>query len=502
MTPKTGLFERIEDYCFELLDAQEKIEFERELELNEELRDEVELHKNIQNAITETDVLDLKNKLETIQNENKPKNSINGSFELLDELTLFQKSNKDLDSEELIASFESLPKVHVYQHELTSNENIHHYYKEQNNNEESNGQEDVLDGFHTEGLDGLEEAVLETDVLNLREMLQHVSKSVEPQYSVSEIDNFLNDELSSDVLAEFELELAQNEDLLNEVNLHKDIESALEETGVMNLRGELRTIMESETSWNVSAQSIEDFIDGTLDDELLEDFNAELKENTDLIAELALREHISEAIAETDIQSLRAGLQAAQSDADRTDVNFIMMPRFEKGTRRIWRNSAAMIIVLIGLAGILNFGLQSPNHTYDEYFDSPTWASERSITDNLDKIQTAKIYYQAAEYQKVVDLLNSIAVPKNEAFVSEFYKGLSYQNMDSLENAITAYTKVIKHGNNLFVEEAEWYKSLCYVKMNKKAEAKFELLAVIDRKGYYESDAKAILRKLKYSFKR
>ena len=61
--------------------------------------------------------------------------------------------------------------------------------------------------------------------------------------------------------------------------------------------------------------------------------------------------------------------------------------------------------------------------------------------------------------------------------------------------------KVIDHGNNMFIEEAEWYKALCYLKMNKRAEAKKELLAVIDRKGHYEKDAKAILRKLRYSFK-
>ena len=47
MTPKTELFGRIEDYCLELLDAQETREFEKELEFNQDLREEVELHKDI-----------------------------------------------------------------------------------------------------------------------------------------------------------------------------------------------------------------------------------------------------------------------------------------------------------------------------------------------------------------------------------------------------------------------------------------------------------------------
>lgn len=501
MTPKAELFGRIEDYCLELLDAQEKLEFENELEFNEELRDEVELHKNIQAAITEMDVLNLKEKLENIQIENKPNSSINGSFELLNELALIQEVNEELAPEELIKSLESLPKVHVYQHERTSNENIHHYYKEQISSDVINGHEEDLNGFDMEGLEGLEEAVLELDILNLRETLQHVSKSIEPQFSVEDIDNFMNGEMEDDILAEFEAELDQNEDLQEELNLHMELESALAETEVMDLRSELRNIMEAETSWNVSEKSIEDFIDGILEEDLLEEFNAELKENTDLMAEVALREHINHAIAETDIQSLRSQLNAARTEADKTEVKSFVLPKFSKGSSRIWRNSAAMIIVLIGLAGILNTGMQSTENTYNKYFASPTWASERSVSSTIDNIQTAKVYFQAEEFQKVIEVLNNTEVAQNEAFVSDFYKGLSYQNMANFTEAIQAYSKVIDHGNNLYIEEAEWYKSLCYLKMNEKTEAKQELLAVIDRKGHYEKDAKAILRKLRYSFK-
>lgn len=501
MTPKTELFGRIEDYCLELLDAQETLEFEKELELNEELRDEVKLHKNIQAAVMELDILDLKGKLENIQIENKPDTSINGSFELLDEFTEIQEVTNELATEELINSFESLPKVHVYQHEIASKENIHQYYKEQTQGEGVNGHEEDLNGFDMEGLEGLEEAILETDILNFRETLQQVAKSVEPQYSVEEIDDYLNGELNDDILAEFEVEMDMNEDLDFEVNLHKEIEDAVNESGIMDLRSELRNIMDSETSWNVSEKSIEDFIDGILEEDLLDEFNTELNKNTDLMAEIKLREQINEAIAEDDILSLRAELGQARKDADKKEVKSIMMPRFEIGTTKFWRNSVAMIIVLVGLAGVLNTGMQSMDNTYDKFFESPTWASERSVSSNLDNIQMAKVYYQDAEYQKAIDLLNTVTTSQDDAFVSQFYKGLSYQNLNSYDSAIKEYSKVLNHGNNLFVEEAEWYKSLCYLKMNQKAEAKLELIAVIDRKGHYEKDAKAILRRLRYSFK-
>ncbi|MCK3685400.1 hypothetical protein [Maribellus sp. YY47] len=502
MTPKTELIGRIEDYCLDLMDAQQKIEFEKELEFAQELKEEVELHKNLQAAVLEMDVLNLKGKLQEIQEEAKSENHKNGSFALLEDLEEIHELTDELTFEELIDSFEALPKVHVYQHGKTSNENIHHFYKEQSENSvEVNGFDEELNGFDFEDMEGLEEAILEADIMNFRETLQQVAKSVEPQYSAEEIDEYLNGEMGDDILAEFEAEMKQNKQLRDEVNLHMELEAALGEFDVMQLRNEMSNIMEAETSWNVSESTIEDFIDGILEEDLLEEFGAELKENTDLMAEVALRENINAAIGEKDIISLRDRLTDARRGAEKQEVKSIVMPRFDVQSTRFWRNSVAMIIVLIGLAGILNTGMQSTERTYDKYFETPAWASERSLSSSLDAIQTAKIYFQQSEYDKVLGILENVNPQQDEAFVVQFYKGLSYQNLNQFDKAIQEYGKVINHGNNLFVEEAEWYKSLCYLKENKKSEARNELLAVIDRKGHYQKDAKAILRKLKYTFK-
>ncbi len=502
MTPKAEFFGRIEDYCLNLLDANEKQEFERELTTNEELREEVQLHKDIQAAVLELDVQNLKSTLNEIHKENVVTPKENGSFALLEELKEVEEMNDELTFEELINSFESLPKVHVYQHEKTLNENVHRFYEEQQNGVDVNGiEEEELNGFDMTDLEGLEEAVLETDILNLRDTLQQVAKSVEPQYSVEEIDSYLSGEMGDDILAEFEVEMKQNRSLLEEVSLHRDIEGAIEEFDIMSLRDEMRGIMDSETSWNVSEQNIEDFIDGILEEDLLEEFNAELKENTDLMAEVFLREQINSAVGEKDIQNLRAQLSDARNAAETKEVKSIVMPQFDLRSTRFWRNSVAMIVVLVGLAGVLRTNVNSVDNTYDKYFESPVWASERSATNSLDDIQTARLFYQNADYSKVVTVLDNASLAKNEMFVAHFYKALSYQNLNKLDKAITEYSKVIDDGDNMYIEEAEWYRSLCYLRLNKKSEAKKELLAVIDRKGYYENDAKAIIRKLKYSIK-
>lgn len=502
MTPKNEFFKRIENYCLDLLDAKEKAEFEKELTTNEELREELQLHRDIQNAVVELDVLTLRDTLDEIQKENVIPHPDTGSFVLDDELTKLEELNDDLTFEELIDSFESLPKVHVYQHKKSSNENIHRYYEEQQNGAEVNGMaDDDVNGVDVSEFDGLEEAVLESDIMNLRETIQQVAKSVDPQYSVQEIDSYLSGEMEDDILAEFEAEMEQNDSLQEEVAVHRELEEAVKENDIMSLRNEMRNIMSSETSWNVSEENIEDFIDGVLDDSLLEDFNLELSENTDLMAEVSLRGEVNEAIGEKDVQNLRAQLSDVKKSVETKEVKSIIMPQFNLKSTRFWRNSVAMIVIVVGLSGVLNNSFTPLDKTYSKYFDSPMWASERSATEVVDNINIARTYYQAENYNKVVEVLNEATLTPDKAFVAHFYKGLSYQNLDVMQKAIEEYTKVIDEGNNLFIEEAEWYRSLCYLKLNKKEEARQQLLAVIDRKGHYENDAKAIIRRLRYKIK-
>ncbi len=330
MIPKAEFFEWIEDYCLEQLSKIEKQQFENELNRNSELREEVKLQKDIQLAITEKDVLSLRNKLNEVTKNSEAKAKDNGPFGLLEDFADIQEITENVSPEDLINYYDSLPKVHIYHHELTSNENIHQFYKEQNQGGH-NGEVDAFNGFDFDEVDdfddleGLEEAIMEKDILNLRETLSHVAKSVKPQFSTEDIDKYVSGELWGNELKEFKTELAQNRVLQQEVELHREMESALvDDMDVFNLRNQLGHIMDAETSWNVSEKSIEQYIDGELEGALLDEFMAELSENTDLIAEVALRKNINEAIGEDDICTLRDKLDSVREASENTEVKSIV----------------------------------------------------------------------------------------------------------------------------------------------------------------------------------
>ncbi|HSO88959.1 MAG TPA: hypothetical protein VLQ91_20565 [Draconibacterium sp.] len=476
-----------------------KIEFEAELKRNPKLKNELELWIEIQSALEEKEILTLRNKLENVAKLNKSKISSNESFDLLNDFSDFQEINEILSSEELINFYDSLPRAHAYHHESTSNENINQFYKKQIDSE-VNDFEDELNDFDMEEFEGLEEAILEKDILQFRQTLKQVAKSVEPQFAVEEIDNYINDELSENDLFDFENDMFQNRSLRGEVRLHKDIDLAVQENDVMNLRSQISNILRTETSWNVSEKSIEDFIDGLLEGELLDEFLLEMRDNADLMAEVELRKQVNESISETDIFNLRNELKSIKESSEVQKVK-MLIPVDKTEHIKFWRSSVAILIVLIGMAGVLGKSLVSVNNTYDSYFESPAWSPERSVSSEMTILQQANIPYLNGDYAQVVRILNQLPEKNNENPVIDFYKGASLQNLGQYVGAISAYTKVVNHGDNLFIEEAEWYRSLCYLKLGNKEVTKNELLAVIERKGHFEDDAKAVLRRLKYSIK-
>ena len=455
MTPKAKFFDWIEDYCLNQLNENEKKQFETELKRNRELREEVKLLKEIQLAITEKEISNIKEELNVIANSKEVKDK--GSFDLLDDFTDIHEITETIPPEDLINYYDSLPKVHVYHHELSANENIHQFYKEQNK-ASNKVEEQEMHGFAFDDLEGMEEAIMEKDILNLRNTISQVSKSEKSKFSKEEIDKYLNGELKGSEFKKYEAEIDHN---------------------------------------------IEDYIDDELQGELREEFLAELNENTDLKPEVNMRSDVNQAIGGKDILLLRDKLKSARESAENTEIKSIV-PNNTVKLLAAWKRVAVVIILLLGIAGLYNIGFNSTDKMYHSYYESPSWSPERSSAhNNHNYIKEANIYYQQGDYERALPIydLGLKNVNEKEKFVFHFYKGASLQNMQLFEEAIPEYNRVIEQGDNYFIEEAEWYKSLCYLELGDRKMARQNLEAVVEKNGYYKKDAKSILRYLKFSIK-
>jgi tetratricopeptide (TPR) repeat protein len=83
----------------------------------------------------------------------------------------------------------------------------------------------------------------EKDIMQLRASLNEIQKSeINPTARIEEIESYIYNELPDEELASFETEMTSNQELVKEIELIRNIDMALKENDVMQLRSKLQGI--------------------------------------------------------------------------------------------------------------------------------------------------------------------------------------------------------------------------------------------------------------------
>ncbi len=78
-----------------------------------------------------------------------------------------------------------------------------------------------------------------------------------------------------------------------------------------------------------------------------------------------------------------------------------------------------------------------------------------------------------------------------------FYIGAAYYYEKNYPQAIIMFNRIENLSNNIFKQEAYWYKALCCIDLQKNTEAKTLLQHILDAQGFYAQQAKQQLASLK-----
>jgi hypothetical protein len=86
-------------------------------------------------------------------------------------------------------------------------------------------------------------ACAQNDIMDLRASLKEIQRSeAQSSIRIEEIEGYIHNQLSDQQMISFEAELAENKELLAEINLIRDIDLALNENDVMQLRSSIKGI--------------------------------------------------------------------------------------------------------------------------------------------------------------------------------------------------------------------------------------------------------------------
>ncbi len=157
---------------------------------------------------------------------------------------------------------------------------------------------------------------------------------------------------------------------------------------------------------------------------------------------------------------------------------------------------AAGIIILLGV-GVSIFKMQfntSNQELFNQYFIAESAAfNVRSSTNSLEQpVLDGMQFYELHNYDAAIEMFEK--APNN--LMGKLYSGLSMMELGDFESAVNKFDDIIKHNDNLFVDQAEWYQSLCYLRLGKKSNAIDSFRKIAADNGVYKSKALKILKEL------
>jgi tetratricopeptide (TPR) repeat protein len=223
-------------------------------------------------------------------------------------------------------------------------------------------------------------------------------------------------------------------------------------------------------------------------------FVKELDGNEELRNEVRLRKLTDEVLEKQDIISLRAKLSAIEKkrEADRLVI---------KRLKPVYYKYAAAIagLMLIGSLVINNGSNLSSDeiiNLYYKVYEIPTQARSAESATNADFTHALE-YYNSQQYGKAAVFFNKVLESNPKDMQSMLLVGISNFSERRYPEAKQSFVRVIDDNNSYYVEAANWYLALCYVKTDEKEKALKQLEMIKKEGGFYSSDARKIIRKFK-----
>jgi tetratricopeptide (TPR) repeat protein len=134
---------------------------------------------------------------------------------------------------------------------------------------------------------------------------------------------------------------------------------------------------------------------------------------------------------------------------------------------------------------------------FNEYYKPyEVTVSYRSAENELNSLlNQAFKAYKNEEFSKALGLFQQV-LNQREDVAARMYSGISYIEIDKYHKANKSFRKVVNNEDNLFVDQAKWYMSICYVRIGDLSKAKNLLRDLQTTSQHYSSKSKEVIEKL------
>jgi hypothetical protein len=104
--------------------------------------------------------------------------------------------------------------------------------------------------------------------------------------------------------------------------------------------------------------------------------------------------------------------------------------------------------------------------------------------------------FHDGKYGRCIEKMEVLKKSNDKDLNAAFYMGVSYVKLEMFEKAIKMFDEVLNASNNVFHEEAKWYKALALIGNGDEAAAKVLLSEIAAKDGFYKEKAAAKMKEL------
>jgi tetratricopeptide (TPR) repeat protein len=244
---------------------------------------------------------------------------------------------------------------------------------------------------------------------------------------------------------------------------------------------------------------VDRYLDGVMEIDEKNWFEKELQGNDALQGEVNLQKRILEAIADHNTLELQNQLDLIHKQTYKPWLSAIRMPSTSKRSLYILGGMAASLVALMIIWLTSTRNSTTSSDLYAEYYQpAEINMSFRTAEDIVDgDLRSAMLFYENKQYEKAISLFEKILGADQSRIGLNLYSGISYMEINEYAEANKNFKKILDHKANAFIESAQWYLGLCYLKTSDVDKAKEIFLTISESNGYYKKEARKVLKKLR-----
>lgn len=235
-------------------------------------------------------------------------------------------------------------------------------------------------------------------------------------------------------------------------------------------------------------EKIEKFLANELEDAELWEFKKALETDVLLAKELKQYQEMKELITQKNKRDFVEAMKAVLEEEKQA-------PKPKKKINLFYIAAAAAAILIFIAVGNITYNTFLRNQTNSDLFTayySPDNMSLIVRSGLINSDQPVLLGLQQYEMQNYTAALESFSKSPNN-MMGKLYSGLSHVELGEFNLAIADFKAIVDHQDNLFVDQAEWYLALCFLKTGQNKETKRQLELIAQGRSIYKTKAQKLL---------